>query len=106
VLLCARSSSAAGFKYKGGVAAPDVDMRQPLRSAINLFRSKWWSIGWASRRGVRAARGRAHPAPISIGQAVLAGGLVFLAVLAERFFGFELGCRQWIGIGLVAVSLA
>jgi hypothetical protein len=27
-------------------------------------------------------------------------------VLAERFFGFELGRRQWIGIGLVAVSLA
>ena len=45
-------------------------------------------------------------APISVGQAVLAGGLVFLAVLAERFFGFELGRRQWIGIGLVAVSLA
>jgi drug/metabolite transporter (DMT)-like permease len=45
-------------------------------------------------------------APLSIGQAVLAGGLVFLAVLAERFFGFELGRRQWIGIGLVAVSLA
>jgi drug/metabolite transporter (DMT)-like permease len=45
-------------------------------------------------------------APISIGQAVLAGGLVFLAVLAERFFGFELGRRQWIGIGLVAASLS
>ncbi len=45
-------------------------------------------------------------APISIGQAVLAGGLVFLAVLAERYFGFKLGRRQWIGIGLVAVSLA
>jgi drug/metabolite transporter (DMT)-like permease len=44
-------------------------------------------------------------APISIGQAVLAGGLVFLAVLAERFFGFQLGHRQWIGIGLVAASL-
>jgi drug/metabolite transporter (DMT)-like permease len=45
-------------------------------------------------------------APISIGQAVLAGGLVFLAVLAERFFGFDLGRRQWIGIGVVAVSLS
>ena len=32
-------------------------------------------------------------APISIGQAVLAGGLVFLAVLVERFFGFQLGRR-------------
>jgi drug/metabolite transporter (DMT)-like permease len=36
---------------------------------------------------------------------VLAGGLVFLAVLAERYFGFELGRRQWTGIGLVAASL-
>ena len=31
---------------------------------------------------------------------------MFLAVLAERFFGFELGRRQWLGIVLVAVSLA
>ena len=37
---------------------------------------------------------------------MLAGGLVFLAVLAERYFGFALGRRQWVGIGLVAVSLA
>jgi drug/metabolite transporter (DMT)-like permease len=95
------------LKYKGAVAAPDVDMRHPLRSAVDLFRSRWWSIGW----GVAAVAFALHVAaltlaPISIGQAVLAGGLVFLAVLAERFFGFELGRRQWIGIGLVAVSLA
>ena len=94
------------FKYRGAVAAPDVDMRHPLRSAIELFRSKWWSIGW----GVAAVAFALHVAaltlaPISIGQAVLAGGLVFLAVLAERFFGLELGRRQWIGIGVVAVSL-
>ena len=31
---------------------------------------------------------------------------MFLAVLAERFFGFQLGRRQWVGIGLVAVSLS
>jgi len=94
------------FKHKGAVAAPDVDMRHPLRSAVDLFRSKWWSIGW----GVAAVAFALHVAaltlaPLSIGQAVLAGGLVFLAVLAERFFGFELGRRQWTGIGLVAVSL-
>jgi hypothetical protein len=34
------------FNYKGAVAAPDVDMRHPLRSAVDLFRSRWWSIGW------------------------------------------------------------
>ncbi|HEV2873502.1 MAG TPA: hypothetical protein VGW14_00010 [Thermoleophilaceae bacterium] len=95
------------FKHRGAVAAPDVDMRHPVRTAVDLFRSKWWSIGW----GVAAVAFALHVAaltlaPISIGQAVLAGGLVFLAVLAERFFGFELGRRQWIGIGLVAVSLS
>ena len=95
------------FKHRGAVEAPDVDMRHPLRSAADLFRSRWWSIGW----GVAAVAFALHVAaltlaPISIGQAVLAGGLVFLAVLAERFFGFELGRRQWIGIGLVAVSLS
>ncbi len=95
------------FKHRGAVAAPDVDMRHPLRSAGDLFRSKWWSIGW----GVAAVAFALHVAaltlaPISIGQAVLAGGLVFLAVLAERFFGFELHRRQWIGIGLVAASLS
>ncbi|HMI69711.1 MAG TPA: hypothetical protein VK510_06925 [Solirubrobacteraceae bacterium] len=111
-LICALLSALATnlaflFKYKGAVAAPAVDMRHPLRSAVDLFRSKWWSIGW----GVAAAAFALHVAalalaPISIGQAVLAGGLVFLAVLAERYFGFELGRRQWIGIGLVAVSLS
>ena len=29
------------LKYKGAVAAPDVDMRHPLRSAADLFRSRW-----------------------------------------------------------------
>jgi drug/metabolite transporter (DMT)-like permease len=95
------------FKHRGAVQAPDVVMRHPLRSAIDLFRSRWWSIGW----GVAAVAFALHVAalslaPLSIGQAVLAGGLVFLAVLAERFFGFELGRRQWSGIGLVAVSLS
>ncbi len=95
------------FKQWGAVAAPDVDMRHPLGSAIDLFRSRWWSIGWAVAGAAFALHVAALSlAPISIGQAVLAGGLVFLAVLAERFFGFELGRRQWIGIGLVAVSLS
>jgi drug/metabolite transporter (DMT)-like permease len=95
------------FKHRGAVAAPDVDMRHPLRSAIDLFRSRWWSIGWAVAGAAFALHVAALSlAPISIGQAVLAGGLVFLAVLAERFFGFELGRRQWIGVGLVAVSLS
>ena len=44
-------------------------------------------------------------APLSIVQAVLSGGLVFLAVFAERFFGFQLGRRQWAGVTITAVGL-
>src|SRR5688572_32696550 len=72
------------YKHRGAVAAPDVDMREPWRSAIDLFRSKWWTIGWL----VAAAAFLAHVAalallPLSLAQAVLSGGLVLLAVLAE-----------------------
>jgi drug/metabolite transporter (DMT)-like permease len=44
-------------------------------------------------------------APLSIVQAVLSGGLVFLAVLAERFFGFDLGRWQWFGVTITAAGL-
>jgi hypothetical protein len=41
-------------------------------------------------------------APLSLVQAALAGGLIFLGVIAERWFGFDLGKREWIGVGLAA----
>ena len=49
---------------------------------------------------------RSSLAPLSSVQAVLSGGLVFLAVLAERFFGFHLGRRQWAGVRITAAGLA
>jgi drug/metabolite transporter (DMT)-like permease len=45
-------------------------------------------------------------APLSLVQAVISGGLVFLAVLADRWFGFSLGKREWLGVGLTALGLA
>ena len=45
-------------------------------------------------------------AALSLVQAVLAGGLVVLAVVAERFFGFELERRQWLGLMLTTAGLA
>jgi hypothetical protein len=44
-------------------------------------------------------------APMSVVQAVLASGVVLLAVMAERLFGFQVGPRQWIGLGLTAGGL-
>src|SRR3954462_3703619 len=44
-------------------------------------------------------------APLSVVQPVIAGGLVFLAVIAEGMFGLQLGKRQWMGVGCTAVGL-
>ena len=48
------------LRHRGAVEAPDVDVRRPLRSVAGLFRSRWWTIGYAARdRRVRVPRGRA-----------------------------------------------
>src|ERR1700722_6947563 len=44
-------------------------------------------------------------APLSTVQAVLAGGVVMLAVVAERSFGLKISRPPWGGIGLRAVGL-
>ena len=100
------TSAAFLFKQRGAVAAPAVDGRHPLRSAADLFRSRWWTIGWLVALGAWLLHvGALALAPLSIVQAVLSGGLVFLAVLAERFFGFHFGRRQWIGLVITATGL-
>jgi drug/metabolite transporter (DMT)-like permease len=107
-LACAVATSVAFlFKHRGAVLAPPVQIRHPLRSAADLFRSKWFAIGWAVAIGAWLLHvGALALAPLSIVQAVLSGGLVFLAVFAERFFGFRLGRRQWVGVILTAAGLA
>jgi drug/metabolite transporter (DMT)-like permease len=106
-LLCALATN-VGFllKHRGACAAPDVSLRHPLASAIGLFRSKWFTVGmlvaliaWSFHVAALAL------APLSLVQAVISGGLVFLTVLAERFFGFTVGTRQWAGVGLTALGL-
>jgi drug/metabolite transporter (DMT)-like permease len=95
------------LKARGAVAAPPVRVRHPLRSAVDLFRSRWFAIGWVVAAGAWLLHvGALALAPLSITQAVLSGGLVFLAVLAERFFGLRLRRRQWIGVTITAVGLA
>ena len=64
-------------------------------------------MGWLVALGAWGLHvGALALAPLSVVQAVLSAGLVFLAVLAERFFGFRLGRRQWTGLFITAVGLA
>jgi drug/metabolite transporter (DMT)-like permease len=94
------------FKHRGAVLAPPIRVRHPLRSAADLFGSRWFAVGWMVAIFAWGLHvGALSLAPLSVVQAVLSGGLVFLAVFAERFFGFQLGRRQWVGVTITAAGL-
>ncbi len=94
------------YKHKGANAAPAVDVRHPLRSGKALFASRWFAIGMAVAAGAWILHVAALAvAPLSVVQAVLSTGVVLLAVLAERVFGFEVGPRQWLGVAMTAAGL-
>jgi drug/metabolite transporter (DMT)-like permease len=94
------------FKHRGAVLAPPIRVRHPVRSAVGLFRSRWFAVGWVVAIVAWVLHvGALSLAPLSIVQAVLSGGLVFLAVFAERYFGFHLGRRQWVGVTITAAGL-
>ena len=106
-LACALTTN-LGFLYKhrGACAAPSVDFRRPFWSARQLFKSKLFTVGmivacvsWAFHIGAMAM------IPLSMVQAVLAGGVVTLAIMAERAFGLKIGPRQWMGLGMTAAGL-
>jgi drug/metabolite transporter (DMT)-like permease len=107
-LACAIATSVSFLlKHRGAVLAPPVRIRHPIRSAAELFRSKAFAVGWLVAVGAWALHvGALALAPLSVVQAVLSAGLVFLAVLSERYFGFHLGRRQWIGVIITATGLA
>ena len=106
-LLCAVVTQ-LGFLYKhrGANEAAQVDVRHPLRTVKNLFSSKWFAIGMAVATSAWIFHVAALAfAPLSVVQAVLSTGVVILAVMAERLFGFEVGARQWLGVAMTAVGL-
>jgi hypothetical protein len=106
-LACAFVANLAFFyKYRGANTVAKVQVSHPLRSARALYSSKWFTLGmltatasWGLHVGALAL------APMSVVQVALAAGVVFIAVMAERLFGFEVGRRQWIGLMLTAAGL-
>jgi hypothetical protein len=101
--------SVVGFflKHAGAVAAPAVEWRRPWASTVALFKVPVYTIGcvvattsWGFHVGALAL------APISVVQSVIAGGLVFVTVLAGRVFHQPVTRREWIGVALTAAGLA
>ena len=94
------------YKHRGANASPKVDVRHPLRTIRSLFSNRWFAIGMGVAVGAWVLHVAAMAlAPLSVVQAVLSTGVVMLAVLAERVFGFHVGRRQWVGVGMTALGL-
>jgi drug/metabolite transporter (DMT)-like permease len=94
------------YKHRGANAAPEVDIRHPLKTVRSLFASKWFAVGMGIALGAWLLHVAALAfAPLSVVQAVLSTGVVILAALADRLFGFEVGRRQWVGVAMTAVGL-
>ncbi|HEX8102357.1 MAG TPA: hypothetical protein VF533_07085, partial [Solirubrobacteraceae bacterium] len=94
------------YKHRGANAAPQVDVMHPLRSGRALFASKWFALGMGVALGAWFLHVAALAfAPLSVVQAVLSTGVVILAVMADRLFGFSVGRRQWAGVAMTAVGL-
>jgi drug/metabolite transporter (DMT)-like permease len=106
-LLCAFASNLAFlYKHRGCSTACAVDIRHPLRTAISLWSQRYFALGMLVGLGAWLLHVAAISlAPLSVVQAVLSGGLVLLAVMADRLFGFSVGPRQWWGLAMTGVGL-
>jgi hypothetical protein len=102
-------ASVVGFLYKhrGAVASAEVEWRHPVRTSMALFHNRWYTLGiliaigsWGLHVGALAL------APISLVQAVIAGGLVLLTVTADRLFAHRVTRRERVGVALAALGLA
>jgi multidrug transporter EmrE-like cation transporter len=107
-LLCAAATQLGYLcKHRGAVCAPQVRIQEPLRSARELFASRWFAIGMAIAAVAFALHVAALAlAPLSTVQAVLSTGVVMLAVLGNGLFGHAVTGRQWLGVGMTATGLA
>ncbi|MHB8693084.1 MAG: hypothetical protein ACYDHH_17745 [Solirubrobacteraceae bacterium] len=95
------------IKHRGARRTPRMIHRHPWRSVRSLLTSRMFVAGFV----IATVAGLLHIvafalAPISVVQAVMAVGVVILAVLAEPISGWRVTPRQWFGVVLGASGLA
>jgi drug/metabolite transporter (DMT)-like permease len=101
-------ATSLGFllRHRGAVDCEAVDPRHLVRSTGALFRNRWWIYGFVlAILAYLCHAGALATISLSIIQAVLAGGIVVMAVVAERVFNLEVGRRQWLGVALATAGL-
>ena len=94
------------LKQRGARTANTVRLDRPLQGARALLGSPWFVLGvgasgvaWVLHLAALAV------APLSIVQAVLASGVIILALLGRFLCGWRISRRQWCGISLTAGAL-
>ncbi len=94
------------LKQHGARTANTVRLDRPLQGARALLGSPWFVLGMGAS-GVAWVLHLAALAvgPLSIVQAVLASGVIILALLGRFLFGWSISRRQWCGISLTAGAL-
>jgi hypothetical protein len=111
-LLLALASTAAlnwGFLRQHGETSqmPSLTIRHHWASLRMLFANLAWLAGFVVGLGGWALYIAAlRLAPLSLVQAVSAGGIGLLALLVERTTDARLGRREWWGVGVAVTGLA
>jgi drug/metabolite transporter (DMT)-like permease len=107
-LLCAAATNVAFLcRHRGACTVPAVEWKRPWQTSKALWGARWFAIGM----GVALLGWLLHVAalamaPLTLVQVAISGGLVLVAVLAERFFGIEMGRKQWVAVVVMAAGLA
>src|SRR5690349_8488888 len=95
------------LKHRGCQSARQVRLGSPVESVRGLLASPWFLAGWMLAAVAFLTHVAAlSMAPISLVQAVLAGGAVSLAVLSQRLFGDRIERRQWLALAFGGAGLA
>jgi drug/metabolite transporter (DMT)-like permease len=106
VAVALMTNLASLLKHRGCQDAQAVCISSPLAGLRDLAGSRWFVAGWLlAGIGWLAHVAALSLAPISMVQAVLAGGAVTLAVLSQRLFGDRVEPRQWLALTIGAVGL-
>ncbi|HEY2055927.1 MAG TPA: hypothetical protein VGH14_18490 [Solirubrobacterales bacterium] len=106
VAVALMTNLASLLKHRGCQESRSVCGNRPLAGLRDLAGSRWFVAGWLlAGLGWLAHVAALSMAPISLVQAVLAGGAVTLAVLSQRIFGDAVGRRQWVALGIGAAGL-
>ncbi len=94
------------YKHRGACQAPAVDFRHPVICARQLFSTRLFALGMLIACGSWVFHIAAMSlVPLSVVQCVLAGGIVMLAIMAERVYAACVGRRQWAGLAMTALGL-